>query len=66
MGWIFTRTFILLEQKQVYKSISVASHHCFLANVRDLKEMVRELCLCSIYFCLTLFSLLSCLIKQAE
>lgn len=55
-----------LHFEQVYKSVSVVLHHCFLANVCDLKEMVRELCLSSIYFCLTLFSLLSCLIKQAE
>lgn len=62
MGQIFTRTFILLEQKQVYKSVSVVLHRYF----RDLNEVVMELCLSSIYFCLALFSLLSCLIKQAE
>lgn len=50
----------------MYKSVSVILHHCFLENVHDLKKTGSEICLNSIYFCLTLFSLLSCLIKQAE
>lgn len=49
----------LAGKQDVYKSVSVVLHYCFLANISDLSEMVGELCLSSIYFCLILFSLLS-------
>lgn len=49
----------LAGKKDVYKSVSVVLHYCFLENISDLSEMVGELRLSSIYFCLILFSLLS-------